>query len=85
MLNFGPHRSLGGKNLNFFVSLGFAEASQIFKLLIHPQVALLKTFSEQFEVCFYFNYLRSYEVSKLGDNSFETDFRSMAEVLYCRK
>ena len=63
------------------MSLGFAEASQIFKLSVHHRVALLKTFSEQFEVCFYLKYLRTYEVSKSGDNSFETDFRSMAESI----
>ena len=63
------------------MSLVFAEASQILKLSIHDQVALLKTFSEQFEVCSYLKYLTTYEVSKSGDNSFETDFRSMAESI----
>ena len=46
-----------GRNLTFFVSLGAAGCPQILKfLLLNIQVALLKSFWEQFELCLYCKY-----------------------------
>ena len=55
-------KSLGRKVCVFFSSpLGQTESFRIFRLSVYIHVALPVNFSEQFEVCFHFKYLRSYE------------------------
>ena len=41
---------------------------------VYIHVVLSVSFPEQFELCFYFEYSRSYKVYNLGDKSFVTDF-----------
>ena len=64
-----------GKNLNFLSLLGLMELHIVnfLNFLFIIQAPFLKTFLEQFQLCLNLKYLRSYEVYKLGDNSFETD------------
>ena len=49
--------------------------SMSLKRSVYINVVLLINFPEQFELCFYFKYSRSYKVYNLGDKTFETDFR----------
>ena len=49
-------------NLISFVSLGITWIPRSSKLSIYFEVVLLKSFLEHFELCFYYKYLRSYEV-----------------------
>ena len=51
-----------GTNLIFFVSLGTAEILRFSELSMFSEVVLLKTFLQHFELSFYCEYSRSYEV-----------------------
>ena len=70
--NFESGRSLGRK-VHFFNALGTTEISRSLKFSVYTNVVLLTNFPEQFELCFYFKYSRSYKVYNLGDKTFETD------------
>ena len=52
--------SLGEKFI--FNSLGTTKITTMFKLPVHIHVVLLINFPEQFELCFFFKYSRSYKV-----------------------
>ena len=45
-----------------FNSLGTTKISRSLRLSVYINVVLLKNFSEQFELCFYFKYSGSYKV-----------------------
>ena len=63
-----------GENFIFLNSHEKTKISRSLKLSVYFNVVLLINFSEQFELCFYFKYSRSYKVVNLGDKTFETDF-----------
>ena len=51
-----------GEKYFFFNSLGTPKISRNLRLAVYINVVLLINFPEQFELCFYFKYLRSYKV-----------------------
>ena len=64
-----------GEKFTFFNFLGTTKISRSLRLSVNINDVLLINFSEQFELCFYFKYSRSYiKVCNLGDKTFETDF-----------
>ena len=65
-----------GRKVHFF-QLRTTKISRSLRLSVYINVVLLINFPEQFELCFYFKYSRSYKVYNLGDKTFETDFRSV--------
>ena len=78
--NFESGRSLGRK-VHFFNSLGTTKISKSLRLSVHINLVLLINFLEQFELCLYLKYSRSYIIIIIiykfynpGDKTFETDF-----------
>ena len=57
-------------------SLGTTKISKSLILSVYINVVLLINFPEQFELCFYFKYLKVIKFYNLGDKTFETDFSS---------
>ena len=54
--------SLLGETFTFFNSLGKTKISRSLRLSVYINFVLLINFPEQFELCFYFKYSRSYKV-----------------------
>ena len=54
--------SLLREKFTFFNSLGTTKISRSLRLSVYINVVLLINFPEQFELCFYFKYSRSYKV-----------------------
>ena len=73
-LKFG--KSLGRKVHFFFKSLGTTEVSGSFRLSLYIDIFLLINIPEQFQLCFFFKYSRSYKLTfcNVGNKSFETEF-----------
>ena len=59
-----------GEKFTFFNSLGATKISRSLRLSIYINVVLLINFPEEFKLCLYFKYSRSYKDYK----TFETDF-----------
>ena len=55
-----------GEKLTFFNSLGTTKISRSLRLPVCINDVLLINFPEQFELCFYFKYSRSYKVLTSG-------------------
>ena len=51
-----------GEKFTFFNSLGTTKISRSLRLSVYINFVLLINFPEQFELCFYFKYSRSYKV-----------------------
>ena len=51
-----------GEKFTFFNSLETTKISRSLRLSVHINVVLLINFPEQFELCFFFKYSRSYKV-----------------------